>query len=175
MAKLKLPITHAVRQLHQAGVDFSEHHYDYLARGGAPHAASELGLDLHHTVKTLIFADDKKQPLLVRMHGDYEVSPKSIARQLGLKTLALCTPEVAHKHTGYQISDISPFGNLRRMPVCVEAAALKLDHIYVLDRIYVNGGKRGFLMGLGPRSLRDILQATPVSAAIDYPKGDIMC
>ena len=169
MAKLKSLITCAVRQLRRAGVDFSEHHYDYLTRDGAPHAASELGLDLHHTVKTLVFADDKKQPLLVLMQGDYEISAKSIARQLGLKTLALYTPEVAHKHTGYQIGGISPFGTRRRMPICVEATALKLN------RIYVNGGKRGFLMGISPRSLRDILQATPVSAAIDYPKGDIPC
>ena len=140
MAKPKFPVTPAVSQLRQAGVDFSEHHYDYLAHGGAPHAARELGLDVHDTVKTLVFADDKKQPLLVLMHGDCEVSAKSVARQLGLKTLAPCTPEAAHKHTGYQ-----------------------------------TGGKRGFLVGISPRSLRDILQPTPVSAAIDHPKGDTPC
>ena len=169
MAKPKFPVTPAVRQLRQAGVDFTEHHYDYLAHGGAPHAASELGLDVHDTVKTLVFADDKKQPLLVLMHGDCEVSAKSVARQLGLKTLAPCTPEAAHKHTGYQTGGISPFGTRRRMPICVEATVLELD------RIYINGGKRGFLVGISPRSLRDILQPTPVSAAIDHPKGDTPC
>ena len=169
MAKPKFSVTPAVRQLRQAGVDFSEHHYDYLAHGGAPHAARELGLDVHDTVKTLVFADDKKQPLLVLMHGDCEVSAKSVARQLGLKTLAPCTPEAAHKHTGYQTGGISPFGTRRRMPICVEATVLELD------RIYINGGKRGFLVGISPRSLRDILQPTPVSAAIDHPKGDTPC
>ena len=169
MAKPKFPVPPAVRQLRQAGVDFSEHHYDYLARGGAPHAARELGLDVHDTVKTLVFADDKTQPLLVLMHGDCEVSAKSVARQLGLKTLTPCTPEAAHKHTGYQTGGISPFGTRRRMPICVEATVLELD------RIYINGGKRGFLVGISPRSLHDILQPTPVSAAIDHPKGDIPC
>ena len=169
MSKPKFPVTPAVRQLRHAGVNFSEHLYDYLSRGGAPHAARELGLNLHDTVKTLVFADEREQPLLMLMHGDCEVSAKSVARQLGLKTLAPCTPEAAHKHTGYQVGGISPFGTRRQMPVCVEATVLELN------QVYINGGKRGFLVGISPRTLSDILQPTPVSAAIDHPKGDIPC
>jgi Cys-tRNA(Pro) deacylase len=160
MAKTKTPLTPAIRQLRQAHIEFSEYHYDYQQHGGAPHAANVLGLDLHNVLKTLVFADESNQTWLVLMHGDLEVSGKNLARQLGCKNLAPCTPEVAYKQTGYRIGGISPFGTRKSLPICAEASILGLT------RIYINGGKLGFLIGLSPQILNDLLRPTLVSASI---------
>ena len=160
MAKSKTPVTPAIRQLRQAGVDYSEYLYDYLEHGGAPHAARELNLDLASVVKTLVFADERNNAHLILMHGHLEVSAKNLARQLACKSLTPCTPETALKHTGYTVGGISPFGTRKRLPVSVEASILELP------RVFINGGKRGFLVGLSPQAIVDMLQPTSVSAAV---------
>lgn len=160
MAKSKTPVTPAIRQLRQARIDFSEHLYDYQEHGGAHHAACELNLSPGSVVKTLVFADEHDNPHLVLMHGDMEVSGKNLARQLDCKSLNPCTAEAAHKHTGYLVGGISPFGTRKRLPIAIEASILDLV------RIFVNGGKRGFLVGLSPQALADLLHPTPVSVAI---------
>ena len=160
MAKTKTALTPAIRQLRQARIEFSEHRYEYRQHGGAPHAASELGLNLHSVIKTLVFADESAQAWLVLMHGDQEVSTKNLARQLGCKNIVSCTPEIAHKQTGYRVGGISPFGTRKNLPICVEASILELT------RIYINGSKLDFLIGLSPQILIDLLQPTQVSASI---------
>ena len=161
MAKARFPVTPAVRQLRQARVDFSEHLYDHQEHDGAPPAARELNLDLNSVVKTIVFADEGSNAHLVLMHGNLEVSGKNLARQLACKSLTSCTPEAAHQHTGYLVGGISPFGTRKPLLVYIEASILELT------RIYINGGKRGFLVGLSPRAVVDLLQPTPVSVAID--------
>jgi len=160
MAKHNPPVTSAIRQLRQAGVHFDEHLYDYVDHGGAVHAARELGLDLNSVVKTLVFADELDNPHLMLMHGALEVSGKNLARQLGCKNLTSCTPATALKHTGYQVGGISPFGTRKKLPISVEATILHLP------QVFINGGKRGFLLGLSPQIIVDLLHPTLVSTAI---------
>ena len=160
MAKHNPPVTPAIRQLRQAGVNFGEHLYDYVDHGGALHAARELGLDLNSVVKTLVFGDEIDNPRLMLMHGALEVSSKNLARQLGCKNLTPCTPAAALKHTGYQVGGISPFGTRNKLPISVEATILHLPHVFI------NGGKRGFLLGLSPQIIVDLLHPTFVSTAI---------
>jgi len=153
--------TPATRFLRKQGVEFSEHVYDYVDHGGAGEAARQLGLEPHVVVKTLIMEDEAGRPLVVLMHGDREVSTKNLARQAGLKKVQPCQPEVAQKHSGYQVGGTSPFATRKRMPVWVEAAVLELP------RIYVNGGRRGYLVGIAPAALTRLLEARPVTAALD--------
>lgn len=156
---MKVPTTNAVRQLRTHKVDFQAHLYKYEARGGTAVSARELGVPEDHVIKTLVFEDDQKKPLIVLMPGDCEVSTKNLARHLGVKMIQPCKPEVAQKHSGYMVGGTSPFGTKKQMPIYVERKILDLD------RIYINGGKRGFLVSLNPRVLSDLLQATPVDAA----------
>ena len=155
----KHPITMAVRVLRDNNVDFTHHPYQYEDRGGTEVSARELGVDEHAVIKTLIMEDDKKTPMIVLQHGDREVSTKNLARQLGVKSIAPCLPAVADRHSGYQVGGTSPFGTKRAMPVYMERT------IAELPRIYINGGKRGFLVGLAPREVQRVLQPILVEAA----------
>ena len=152
--------TPAVHVLRQQGVPFTEHEYRYEAHGGTAASSRELGVDEHLVIKTLVMEDERKQPLIVLMHGDKEVSTKNLARQIGRKTVAPCAPDVAEKHTGYLVGGTSPFGTRKKMPVFLERS------IADLDRIYVNGGRRGFLIALAPPDLMRVLSPTLVDAAL---------
>ncbi|HSB18655.1 MAG TPA: Cys-tRNA(Pro) deacylase [Anaeromyxobacteraceae bacterium] len=156
-----MPSTPAVRLLREMGVAFTAHPYRYEEHGGTAVSARELGVDEHAVVKTLVMEDEAGAPLVVLMHGDREVSVKALARQLGKRSIQICKPEVANRHSGYQVGGTSPFGTRRAMPVCLERTILDLD------RIYVNGGSRGFLVGLAPRELVRLLAPTLVDAAIE--------
>ncbi|HYD40523.1 MAG TPA: Cys-tRNA(Pro) deacylase [Anaeromyxobacter sp.] len=156
----KAPSTPATRLLRERGVPYTEHLYRYEERGGTRVSSRELGVDEHSVVKTLVMEDEARAPLLVLMHGDREVSVKALARLLGKKLVQPCKPEVANRHSGYQVGGTSPFGTRRAMPVYLERTILDLP------RIYVNGGSRGFLVGLAPADLQRVLQATPVDVAI---------
>lgn len=151
------PAVHFLRQHHVA---FTEHPYRYQERGGTAVSARELGVDEHIVIKTLVMEDEGKRPLIVLMHGDRDVSTKNLARQIGAKTVVPCEPEVAHKHTGYLVGGTSPFGTRKPMPVYMERT------IGDLDRIYVNGGRRGFLIALAPADLVRALAPTLVDAAL---------
>lgn len=155
------PVTNAVRVLRQHRVPFVPCLYSYEPRGGTRVSARELGVDEHQVIKTLVFEDERKQPLCVLMHGDREVSAKNLARQLRTKSVAPCAPEVADRHSGYQVGGTSPFGLRRAMPIYVERTIL------ALDRIYINGGARGFLVSIEPRVLETVLAAQPVDVAIE--------
>jgi Cys-tRNA(Pro) deacylase len=160
MGKDKTPMTPAVRVLRQAGVEFSEHPYQYVERGGTATFAGQCGVDEHTVIKTLVMEDDARRPFVVLMHGDREVSTKELARTLGVKAIQPCSPETAQRHSGYMVGGTSPFGLRREMPVYIEETILDLS------RIYINGGKRGFLVGLDPRELARVLKPTPVRVAI---------
>jgi Cys-tRNA(Pro) deacylase len=159
MAQDKHPVTMAIRSLREHNVEFTHHPYEYEERGGTEVSARELGVDEHAVIKTLIMEDDRKQPLVVLMHGDREVSTKNLARQIGVKSVAPCAPAVADRHSGYQVGGTSPFGTRRPMPVYMERS------IAALPRIYINGGKRGYLVGLAPADLERVLHPTLVDAA----------
>lgn len=152
--------TPATAWLKAHGVVFSEHPYDYLEHGGAQHSAQVLGLDPFAVVKTLIMQDEAARPLAILMHGNRTVSTKNLARQIGAKSVEPCKPEVANRHSGYLVGGTSPFGLRRAMPVYVEDAVLGLP------RIWINGGRRGFLVGIDPAALRDPLGARPVQCAL---------
>jgi Cys-tRNA(Pro) deacylase len=157
----KTPSTPAVRLLREKGVAFTEHPYRYEEKGGTRVSARELGVDEHAVVKTLVMEDDTGAPLVVLMHGDREVSTKALARQLGKKSVEICKPEVANRHSGYQVGGTSPFGTRKAMPVCLERSILDLP------RIYVNGGSRGFLVGMAPGDVVKVLAPTLVDVAIE--------
>ncbi len=146
--------------LKQHGVIYTEHIYDYVEHGGTSVSSTSLGVDEHHVVKTLIFEDDKRHPLCVLMHGDRKVSTKELARQIGAKRIAPCKPEDAMRHSGYQVGGCSPFGLRKPMPVFME------ESIMALDRILINGGKRGFLVGLLPKELARVVNPQMVNAAL---------
>lgn len=156
----KPPTTMAVRALRAAGVEFTPHQFVYEPRGGTRHSAQVLGIDEHLVIKTLIFEDDRKNPLCVLMHGDREVSAKNLARLVGAKTVAPCQPQIADKHSGYQVGGTSPFGLRRAMPIYMERT------IGDLERIYINGGARGFLVELDPAELVRVLAPTLVDVAV---------
>jgi len=160
MAKDKLPITQAVRMLKEKGAAFTLRSYKYEEKGGTPVASRELGVDEHQVVKTLVMEDDRKNPLLILMHGDKEVSTKNLARVLGVKSVEPCDPETAHRHTGYVVGGISPFGTRKALKVYVEASVLELS------RIYINAGKRGLLAEMSPQELKRVLNPVTVSVAI---------
>lgn len=152
--------TPAVHALRKHGLVFTEHEYRYEPKGGTAVSSRELGVDEHHVVKTLVMEDESKAPLIVLMHGDREVSTKNLARQTGRKVVKPCAPEVAERHTGYQVGGTSPFGTRKPLPVFVERTILDLD------RIYLNGGRRGFLVSLDPRAAAAALGAMPVDVAV---------
>jgi Cys-tRNA(Pro) deacylase len=156
MVKLKTPVTAAVRSLRAAEVEFTDHFYTYEEKGGTAVSARELGVEEHAVVKTLVMENEKKKPLIVLMHGDREVSEKQLARIMGVKTVTPCTPETAHKHTGYLVGGTSPFGTRTAMPVYLE------ETILGLPRIYINGGKRGYLVGINPQEVVRLLKPVPV-------------
>ncbi|MBK8727764.1 MAG: aminoacyl-tRNA deacylase [Holophagaceae bacterium] len=156
----KAPSTNATRLLRQAGVLYTEHLYRYEEHGGTAVSARELGVDEHAIIKTLVMEDDRGAPLIILMHGDREVSTKALARQIGAKSVIPCKPEVANRHSGYQVGGTSPFGTRAALPVYAEASILGLP------RLFINGGSRGFLVGLEPGDLEKALQFTAVTVAI---------
>ena len=153
--------TPAVHFLRRHDVAFEEHPYRYEDRGGTRVSARELGVDEHIVVKTLAMQDEEGEPLLVLMHGDREVSTKQLARQIGRKTIEPCPPAVVERHTGYVVGGCSPFGTRKPLPVFVERSILELD------RVYINGGSRGFLVSLAPAEIVRVLEATPVDVGIE--------
>lgn len=156
----KAPSTNATRLLKQAGVPFTEHLYRYEEHGGTQVSARELGVDEHAVIKTLVMEDERAAPLIILMHGDREVSTKELARQIGAKSVQPCKPDVANKHSGYLVGGTSPLGTKKAMPIHAEAT------IFDLDRIYLNGGSRGFLVGLEPKDLDKVLKVNRVDVAI---------
>lgn len=144
------PITPAVRFLREKKVVFVPKLYDYVEKGGTRHSAEALGVDEHAVVKTLVFETNEKKPLIVLMHGDRQVSAKNLARHLNVKSVAPAEPDKASKLTGYLVGGTSPFGTRTRMPVYVEKT------VFELPEIYINGGKRGFLVGIAPEALRNL-------------------
>ncbi|MEN9844758.1 MAG: hypothetical protein RLZZ612_2587 [Pseudomonadota bacterium] len=152
--------TPATAWLKAHGVAYTEHPYEYLEHGGAQHSAAVLGLDPFTVVKTLIMQDQDAKPLVVLMHGNRTVSTKNLARQIGAKSVEPCKPEVANRHSGYLVGGTSPFGTRKTMPIWVE------DSILGLPRIVINGGRRGYLVGLAPQVLTDVLGAKPVQCAL---------
>jgi len=161
MPKPTPPVTPAVRQLRAAGIHFTDHLYEYEEKGGTAVSARELGMEEHSVVKTLVMEDETRAPLVVLMHGDKQVSTKELARTLGVKTITPCSPETAHRHTGYVVGGTSPFGTRRSMPVYIERT------IADLPRVYINGGKRGYLVGMDPADLIRLLQPTAVTVAVE--------
>jgi len=160
MAKEKTPVTPAIRLLRQHRVAFTPHLYNYEERGGTAVSARELGVPEHAVIKTLIMEDDRGDPLIVLMHGDCEVSTKQLARVIGARAVQPCRPEVADRHSGYQVGGTSPFATRKAMPVYLERS------ITELERVYLNGGKRGFLVGLAPQQVIDLLKPTLIEVAI---------
>ena len=152
--------TPATQLLKARGVDFTEHPYEYLEHGGAQHSAQVLGLDPFTVVKTLVMQDQDATPLLVLMHGNCKVSTKSLARQIGAKSVEPCKPDVANRHSGYLVGGTSPFGTRKTMPVYIEESILSLP------KIAINGGRRGYLVGLDPQVCVQLLDAKPVNCAL---------
>ena len=152
--------TPATQMLRAHGVSFTEHPYDYVEHGGSAESARQLGLHEHTVVKTLVMQDQDARPLIVLMHGDCTVSTKNLARQIGAKSVQPCTPDVAQRHSGYQVGGTSPFGTRKAMPVYIEESILQLP------RIAINGGRRGYLVQLDPQECVRLLQARPVQCAL---------
>jgi Cys-tRNA(Pro) deacylase len=142
-------------------VVFTEHVYEYLEHGGAQHSAQVLGLDPFSVVKTLVMQDQDARPLLVLMHGNRKVSTKNLARQIGAKSVETCKPEVANRHSGYLVGGTSPFGTRREMPVFIE------ETILALPKVAINGGRRGYLVGIAPQVCVALLGAKPVNCALE--------
>ncbi len=152
--------TPATAFLRKHGVAYTEHVFEYVEHGGARAGAAALGIDEHAVVKTLVMEDDAKRPLVVLMHGDRTVSTRNLARQIGAKRVEPCAPEAAQRHSGYQIGGTSPFATRKAMPVYVERTVLELP------RIYVNGGRRGYLVGIEPKELVRVLAPKPVEVGL---------
>ncbi|WP_062605475.1 Cys-tRNA(Pro) deacylase [Caballeronia calidae] len=160
MSKIKhVSETPATQFLRRHKVEFGEHPYDYVEHGGTEESARQLGVDEHSVVKTLVMEDEYAKPLIVLMHGDRTVSTKNLARQTGAKRIEPCKPEVANRHSGFLVGGTSPFGTKKAMPVYVESSILDLD------LIYLNGGRRGYLVSLKPMVLTELLNAKPVQCA----------
>ncbi|MBI3530731.1 MAG: Cys-tRNA(Pro) deacylase [Betaproteobacteria bacterium] len=160
MSKEKTPVTAAVRELRANKVEFTDHLYDYEEKGGTAVSARELGVPEHTVVKTLVMEDDDRNPLVVLMHGDLKVSTRELARIIGVKTIAPCNPDAANRHSGYVVGGTSPFGTRKRMPVYMEETILELP------KIYINGGKRGYLVGIAPREVVRMLAPKMVKVGI---------
>ena len=154
------PVTAAVRYLREKGVEFTPHLYEYVDKGGTRESARHLGVDEHSVIKTLVFETNERKPLIVLMHGDMQVSTKNLARLIGVKSVEPATPERASKWTGYLVGGTSPFGTKTEMPIYVEETILDLD------KIYINGGKRGFLVEIEPDALAELLNIEGVVIAI---------
>ncbi|MEC5218012.1 Cys-tRNA(Pro) deacylase [Actimicrobium sp. GrIS 1.19] len=153
--------TPATQFLRKQGVAFTEHPYAYEEHGGTAVSARELGVDEHAVVKTLVMQDDAAKPLIVLMHGDRKVSTKNLARQIGCKAVEPCKPEVAQRHSGYMVGGTSPFATKKALPVYVEQGIL------ALEKIYINGGRRGYLIGIAPAVLTALVAAQPVQCALE--------
>jgi Cys-tRNA(Pro) deacylase len=160
MTRDKTPATPAIRALREAGVSVTERPYTYVEHGGTAAFAAQTGIDEHAVIKTLVMEDDTGKPLVVLMHGDREVSTKELARFLGVKSVNPCDPRTAERHSGYMVGGTSPFGLRKPMPIYLE------ETILGLPRIFINGGKRGFLVELDPRDLARVLGPTPVRVSI---------
>lgn len=160
MSREKTPITAAVRQLREEKVSFSDHLYSYEEKGGTSVSSRELGVDEYHVIKTLVMEDESKRPLIVLMHGNMQVSTKELARLIGVKQISPCSPDVAKKHSGYLVGGTSPFGTRRAMPVYME------ESIAELQKIYINGGSRGYLVGLAPAEIVRVLRPVLVKVGI---------
>ena len=153
--------TPATAALRAARIAFTEHPYDYVDHGGTAESARQLGLDEHAVIKTLVMQDDSARPLIVLMHGDRSVSTKNLARQTARKSISPCAPDVAQRHSGYLVGGTSPFGTKKKLPVYVERSVLDLP------AIWINGGRRGYLVGIAPQVLIDLLQAQVVDCALE--------
>ena len=160
MGRDKTPVTAATRLLKQAKIGYTPHLYTYQEHGGTAVSARELQVCEHQVVKTIVMEDEHGTPLLVLMHGDREISTKALARAIGVKTISPCSPDAAQRHTGYQVGGTSPFATRKPLPVYMEKS------IQDLQRIYINGGKRGFLVGLSPRDMMALLAPTLVEVGI---------
>lgn len=165
MKDVRYPLTPAVHVLRENSVSFSPHLYAYEEKGGTAVSSRELGVPEHIVIKTLIMETEKKDPLIVLMHGDQQVSTKELARAIGVKSVAPCSPETANRHSGYQVGGTSPFGARKKMPVYMEST------IADLPRIYINGGGRGFLVSLDPKEAIRVLNPTLVRVGIEAKKG----
>jgi Cys-tRNA(Pro) deacylase len=152
--------TPATQALRAAGVAFSEHVYDYVEHGGTAESSRQLGVPEREVVKTLVMQNERAEPLIVLMHGDKQVSTKNLARAIGAKSVEPCKPDVAQRHSGYLVGGTSPFGTRKAMPVYVEATVLELP------RILINGGRRGYLVGIDPAVLASVVAAVPVTCAL---------
>jgi Cys-tRNA(Pro) deacylase len=152
--------TPATQWLKRRKISFGEHVYDYVEHGGTAESALQLGVDEHCVIKTLVMQDEAARPLIVLMHGDCTVSTKNLARAIGCKSVEPCSPEVAQRHSGYQVGGTSPFGTRKVMPVYVEASVL------ACERIYINGGRRGYLVSIAPEVLANQLEARAVTCAL---------
>ena len=161
MAKEKYPVTQAVRVLRDNKCGFDPHLYEYEEKGGTKHSSRELGADEHEVIKTIIVEDESKIPYVVLMHGDKEISLKQLARDINVKLLKPCDPETANRHTGYLVGGTSPFGTKRKMRVFMETT------IAALEKIYINGGKRGFLVKMAPADVIRVLKPELVNVATD--------
>lgn len=159
MAAEKFPVTPAVRVLRAAGIDHHPALYDYVDKGGTARAAAELGVDEHAVVKTIVLEDESGAPLIMLQHGDREVAVGLLAKAAGVKRVAPCAPEVAQRHTGYLVGGTSPLGTRRPIPVYAQ------ESLFALEAIWINGGKRGFLVRLAPADLRKVLEVRPVDAS----------
>ncbi|MCM2281767.1 MAG: aminoacyl-tRNA deacylase [Bdellovibrionaceae bacterium] len=162
-------MTNATRELARFGIAYQAHVFRYEEKGGTRVSSRELGVEEHAVIKTLLFEDESKAPMIVLMHGDCQVSTKQLARELGVKQIAPCRPETAERHSGYQVGGTSPFGTRKHMPVYMERTILDLP------RIYINGGKRGFLVSFPPAELMRVLEPRLVSVAIqgEHRKGPV--
>jgi len=160
MAKDKFPMTQAIRMLNSSGIPYSLHPYDYEEKGGTRRAAQELNADEHQVIKTLVMEDDRREPVVVLMHGDRQVSTKALARALNVKTIRPCSPEVANRHTGYLVGGTSPLGLKKPLKIYFEAS------IAGLPFIFINAGRKGLLARLHPQDLINMLDAAPVNAAL---------
>jgi Cys-tRNA(Pro) deacylase len=157
---MNYPITPAIRVLREHNVSFEPHIFDYVEKGGTKHSAEVLGVDEHSVIKTLVFETDVNKPLIVLMHGDLQVSTKNLARLINVKTVSPVSPEKANKLTGYLVGGTSPFGVKTKMPIYVESS------IFELAKIYINGGKRGFLVSIEPNILQEVLQVEVVEVGV---------
>jgi Cys-tRNA(Pro) deacylase len=160
MSKEKAPVTAAIRELRAHKVEFTDHLYEYEEKGGTAVSARELGVPEHAVVKTLVMEDEDRNPLIVLMHGDLKVSTRELARIIGVKTISPCNPDNANRHSGYVVGGTSPFGTRKKMPVYME------ETILGLPKIYINGGKRGYLVGIAPEDVVRVLDPKMVNVGI---------
>jgi len=154
-------VTPATAFLAKHGITYTEHEFEYVEHGGTSHSSSSMGVPEHHVIKTLVMENEKGEPLIVLMHGDRKVSTKNLARQIGAKSVEPCKPEVANRHSGYLVGGTSPFDTRKAMPVYIE------ETILALPRICINGGRRGYLVGIEPSVLTQLLGAKPVNCALN--------